>query len=291
MVRSEVGGLTMPELPEVETMRRGLEELVVGKQIEHVSVLWPRIVEMDSKQFESELVGQSIEQVMRRGKFLIFILTRDALISHLRMEGKYELTSIQEPITKHTHVVFDFTDGSSLRYMDVRKFGRMALVPNDEWTTYSGITKLGPEPTIETFDSDDFEKALKNYKKPIKSVLLEQKVVTGLGNIYADEVLFDSKIHPLQPANTLTDEETLRLHQSIIEILACAVEARGTTIRTYKNAFGENGTFQSFLKVYGQTGEMCPRCGTPIEKIKVAQRGTHFCPHCQVIVERNQVNK
>ncbi|MGY3750687.1 DNA-formamidopyrimidine glycosylase [Vagococcus acidifermentans] len=272
----------MPELPEVETVRKGLEQLVLQKKISEVSVYWPRIIDSPEVElFTHQLIGETIEQVNRRGKFLIFSLTHVDMVSHLRMEGKYEFHQNGDALAKHTHVVFRFDDGTELRYLDVRKFGRMTLLEKGAWPTHPGIRKLGPEPVSEQFHLAPFREGLKRSAKAVKPLLLEQKLVTGLGNIYVDEALFRSRIHPLQEASTLTKQETAVLHSEIIAVLAEAVAAGGTTIRTYQNALGEAGKFQVALSVYGQTGKPCPVCGTPIEKIKVAQRGTHYCPTCQ----------
>ncbi len=274
----------MPELPEVETVRKGLERLVVGKTIDAVTVLWPRIIELpEVPLFQAFLSGQEIIGVQRRGKFLILKLTDFDLVSHLRMEGKYEYfpsaqTAIQD---KHTHVIFQMQDGSQLQYRDVRKFGRMALVPKNQSSKYKGIQQLGPEPLSHDFDKIAFQEALKKKTMAIKPLLLNQKIVVGLGNIYVDESLWLASIHPERLASSLTERETSLLYESIIAVLGQAVEAGGTTIRTYANALGEAGTFQVSLQVYGQTGQPCTRCQTPIQKIKVAQRGTHFCPTCQ----------
>lgn len=274
----------MPELPEVETVRKGLERIVVGKTIDAVTVLWPRIIELpEVPLFQAFLSGQEIIGVQRRGKFLILKLTDFDLVSHLRMEGKYEYfpsaqTAIQD---KHTHVIFQMQDGSQLQYRDVRKFGRMALVPKNQSSKYKGIQQLGPEPLSHDFDKIAFQEALKKKTMAIKPLLLNQKIVVGLGNIYVDESLWLASIHPERLASSLTERETSLLYESIIAVLGQAVEAGGTTIRTYANALGEAGTFQVSLQVYGQTGQPCTRCQTPIQKIKVAQRGTHFCPTCQ----------
>lgn len=281
----------MPELPEVETVRKGLVRLVQDKTIAEVVVRWPRIIEFPTvDEFCQELVGQRIETITRRGKFLLFKLTDFDLISHLRMEGKYEYFSEKnnpQP-DKHTHVIFKFSDGSQLHYNDVRKFGRMTLVAKGQGMLYKGIQKLGPEPIIEEFLLGDFVEKLQSSSSLIKPLLLNQKVVAGLGNIYTDEALWLAKIHPQQPARTLNKTEIKRLHQAIIEVLAKAVKVGGTTIRTYKNALGEAGSFQMELNVYAKTAEPCPRCKSPIVKIKVAQRGTHFCPHCQKLKRRKQ---
>jgi formamidopyrimidine-DNA glycosylase len=188
---------------------------------------------------------------------------------------------MQDMLDKHTHVIFNFTDHSRLFYNDVRKFGRMVLVPKDESSQYKGIKQLGPEPQPDVFYLETFQEKLKRSAKAIKPLLLDQKLVTGLGNIYVDEALWEAQIHPETPANALNESETTRLYQAIIDVLARAVEAGGTTIRSYANALGEAGTFQVSLNAYGQTDLPCPRCQTPIVKTKVAQRGTHYCPTCQ----------
>ncbi|MFC4771674.1 DNA-formamidopyrimidine glycosylase [Enterococcus hermanniensis] len=272
----------MPELPEVETVRRGLVSLVKGKTIAKVDVYWPRIIEFPEVEiFSQQLVGETIETVERRGKYLIFEFTHYEMVSHLRMEGKYEFFKEATPLDKHSHVRFIFTDGTELVYHDVRKFGRMALLQKGTAKDYKGLAQLGPEPIDEDFDLNAFVKNLKKAKTMIKPLLLNQKIVAGLGNIYVDEVLWLAKIHPERPANTLKQKEVVALREAIIEVITKAKAAGGTTIRTYLNALGEAGHFQQELHVYGQTGNPCPRCGTPIIKIKVAQRGTHLCPHCQ----------
>ena len=216
----------------------------------------------------------------------MFYLTEDVLISHLRMEGKYELikpnpSGEMKPITKHTHVVFHLGSEAELRYLDVRKFGRMSLVRRGEEFEHKSLANLGPEPVREDFLFEEMQAFLKRRTKAIKSVLLDQQLVVGVGNIYADEILFHSKIHPMKPANQLTTKEQVRLHVAILHVLGEAVKHGGTTIRTYKNAFGEIGTYQDHLKMYGKKDELCVVCGTKIDKIKVAGRGTHFCPTCQ----------
>lgn len=273
----------MPELPEVETVRKGLEKLVLKATIESVEVYWDRIISgpIETAEFKRILMGEKIMEFDRRGKYIIIRFNQWALVSHLRMEGKYEVEESAAPLKKHTHVVFHLADGRDLRYLDVRKFGRMTLVPIGEEFTATGIRLLGPEPTVETFDEATFYKTLQTKKRAIKPLLLDQKIVAGLGNIYVDEALFLAKIHPLRTANSLQKIEVSKLHEAIIKVLGDAVEAGGTTIRTYQNALGEAGSFQVNLSVYGKKGLPCVRCGTPIEKIKVAQRGTHFCPMCQ----------
>lgn len=272
----------MPELPEVETVRRGLERLVVGKEISSVQVGVPKMIVTGAEEFIDYLPGQVIQSVGRRGKYLLFYLTDFVLISHLRMEGKYLLFPDAVPDNKHFHVFFKLTDGSTLVYQDVRKFGTMEIVQESDLESYFEKRKLGPGPTEADFALAPFRETLSKSKKPIKPFLLEQRLVVGLGNIYVDEVLWASHIHPNRSAMSLKKEETDRLHQEIIRTLQLGIEKGGSTIRTYRNALGMDGTMQDYLQVYGKTGEPCATCGTPIEKIKLGGRGTHFCPRCQV---------
>lgn len=273
----------MPELPEVESVRRGLERLLKGKQITEVIVFWERIIAepKEISEFKKDIQVQKIHSIDRRGKFLLFNLTDFVLISHLRMEGKYRLEKKDTPISKHTHVIFNLDSGEELRYLDVRKFGRMSLVSHEVVFKHPSLIKLGPEPIKEALTIETLGQELKKRKKAIKATLLDQSVIAGIGNIYADEILFDAKINPSRKTNTLSEAEIFRLTHSILNVIDKAVKAGGTTIRTYENAFGELGTYQTNLKVYGRTGLECVRCQTIIEKIKVAQRGTHFCPNCQ----------
>jgi len=281
----------LPELPEVENVRQGLDELIVGETVTNVEARWPRIIDSPpANQFSNRLSGQTVEKVSRRGKFLLFYFTDDVLISHLRMEGKYQLVKPAEKgqlprRTKHTHVIFHFTSGNELRYLDVRKFGRMNLVKKGEEFDHKSLKKLGPEPTPDAFKLGEMQELLTRRTKAIKGVLLDQKLVVGIGNIYADEILFDAKVHPVTPGNRLTEAEESRLHRSILTIIESAVEKGGTTIRSYKNAFGDVGMYQDQLQVYGKEDEECVNCGTMIEKIKVAGRGTHYCPVCQPLKE------
>lgn len=271
----------MPELPEVETVRRGLERLVVGKTIVSVDVRVPKMIKTEQDSFALDLVGQTIEAVRRRGKYLIFDLSRQILISHLRMEGKYLLFTGPVPENKHFHVFFGLDDESTLVYQDVRKFGTFELLAKSAEESYFTSKKIGPEPTPQDFKLAPFERAVLASHKLIKPLLLEQRLVAGLGNIYVDEVLWAAKVHPERPASSLKKTEIKRLHDETIRILQLGIEKGGSTIRTYRNALGEDGSMQDYLQVYGQAGQPCPRCGTAIVKIQVGGRGSHFCPKCQ----------
>lgn len=273
----------MPELPEVETVRRGLTRLVQGATIAHVEVRYPKMVTPDADVFTAELISRKIERIDRRGKYLLFRFSGDlTMVSHLRMEGKYDVQPEGSPVSKHTHVIFHLTDNRELRYTDTRKFGRMQLVPTGEETTLApSLGKLGPEPTAETLTLAYMVKIFGKSHKVVKPFLLDQTRIAGLGNIYADEVLWLSKINPLTPVDTLTPSQLSELRQNIIDEMALAIGGHGTTVHSFSTAFGEAGQFQNQLHVYGREGEPCERCGTELVKIKVAQRGTHFCPHCQ----------
>ncbi|QIZ10146.1 DNA-formamidopyrimidine glycosylase [Priestia megaterium] len=275
----------MPELPEVETVRKTLKKLVVNKTIKDISVFWPKIIKspLEVEQFVDALAGETIVDVGRRGKFLIIYTDHFALVSHLRMEGKYGLYPKEEPYDKHTHVLFHFTDGTELRYRDVRKFGTMHLYKKGDEFLTEPLIGLGPEPFSEEFTVEYLTKKVEKTNRKIKTALLDQKLFVGLGNIYVDEALFRAGIHPERIANTLNKNELALLHREIVATLSEAVKKGGSTIRSYVNSQGEIGMFQLELYAYGRKGEECKRCGTPLEKTTVGGRGTHYCPQCQKI--------
>ena len=275
----------MPELPEVETIRKTLKKLVVNKTIKDIKVFWPKIIKnpVEVEQFVDALIGETIVDVGRRGKFLIIYTGNFALVSHLRMEGKYGLYPKEDPFDKHTHVLFHFTDETELRYRDVRKFGTMHLYKKGDEFLTEPLIGLGPEPFSDEFTIEFLEKKLVKTNRKIKTALLDQKVFVGLGNIYVDEALFRAGIHPERLANTLNKNEITLLHREIVATLSEAVKKGGSTIRSYVNSQGEIGMFQLELYAYGRKGEECKRCGTPLEKTTVGGRGTHYCPHCQKV--------
>ncbi|MFT9337894.1 MAG: DNA-formamidopyrimidine glycosylase, partial [Lentilactobacillus hilgardii] len=246
--------------------------------------LYPKMINLSPEDFTNALKNQIIEKIDRRGKYLFIRINNGlTIVSHLRMEGKYDVEPEGTPLSKHTHIVFHLTDGRQLRYNDTRKFGRMNLVDTGHELTVAGLKTIGPEPTERDLTLDYMRKIFGKSKKLVKPFLLDQSNIAGLGNIYADEVLWLSKINPKQPVNTLSVAELKLLRKSIIDEIKKAIDGHGTTVHSYSNAYGEAGNFQNHLNVYGRQGEPCLRCGTPIEKIKLAQRGTHFCPNCQVI--------
>lgn len=273
----------MPELPEVETVRRTLSELIIGKRIKSVTVSLPRIIQRptDIKQFELELINQQIVEIGRRGKFLRIVMNDLVLVSHLRMEGRYGLYQSDEPVEKHTHVIFHFEDGTELRYKDVRQFGTMHLFAPGEEFTVNPLKKLGVEPLDPTFTFDVLKQLATSKQTKIKPFLLNQSYIVGLGNIYVDEALFRAGVHPEQITGKLEDEQLQRLYDAIVSTLNEAVNAGGSSIKSYVNGQGEMGMFQHLLKIYGRKDEPCIHCGAPVIKTVVGGRGTHFCAQCQ----------
>lgn len=268
----------MPELPEVETIRRTLKGHLIGRTIESMEVLYDSIIDGNTDDFTHHIVSQKITDIDRVGKYLIFILEKDAFISHLRMEGKYYIVNKDEPYTRHCHVIFHLDQNIDLRYYDTRKFGRMQLVDHDHYRNTLPLSKLGKEPF--DIDSKALYQVLKKSSRPIKEVLLDQSIILGIGNIYANEICFRMKINPLAPVNHLTLKRVKELVQISIDVLNEAIDQGGTTIHTF-NANGIDGLFQVRLNVHGKKGQPCPICQTPIEKIKVGGRGTYYCKKCQ----------
>jgi formamidopyrimidine-DNA glycosylase len=311
----------MPELPEVEFTARQLRTHVVGATMREVCVFWNRTIgHPDVEDFAAAIAGRRILAVRRRGKFLVIDLSGDLFLSiHRRMTGNLLLlapgwqidTSLQQQDvvvwntkgprfyreeqdngaiaaalaeeTGYCRVCFNFADGRRLLFTDPRKFGRIALWPcAQEEGFFAG---LGLEPLGQEFTVERFVHALASRKGGIKSVLLDQQVVAGLGNIYADEALFYAFIHPLRRAHTLTIGEIERLHEGIIVVLTRSIEYGGTTFSGYRDMWGEAGDNYNHVHVYQQDGKPCVRCGTPIERMVIAQRSAHYCPTCQQLIE------
>ncbi|AOT56257.1 bifunctional DNA-formamidopyrimidine glycosylase/DNA-(apurinic or apyrimidinic site) lyase [Weissella soli] len=274
----------MPELPEVETVRRGLMRLVAKRRIISTEVRWEKTVGMDPAAFDAELANRVIEQIDRRGKYLLFRLSGGlTMVSHLRMEGSYYTVPAGTEPGKHDLITFHLDGDVDLFYRDTRKFGRMKVVRDEAVMTVAGLATIGPEPTADALSLDYMVNEFQRSKMHIKPFLLNQSHIAGLGNIYVDETLWQSKIHPLQPANSLTTPKLTELRTNIIHEMQRAIKHHGTTVHSFTTAFGEAGEFQNELQVYGRQGQPCMRCGTPLEKTKVAQRGTTYCPHCQVL--------
>jgi formamidopyrimidine-DNA glycosylase len=274
----------MPELPEVETVRRSLLPVILHKPIESVEVHYERILQhITPQEFQARLTGLRFLDLTRRGKYLIFHLERELeLVAHLRMTGRliyYSDSAIAQ--AKHTSVIFGFGSAGDLRFEDVRKFATLDLVKIGEYEQIKGLAKLGVEPLAEEFTVQFLQEITVNRSATIKGILLDQSKIAGLGNIYADESLFLAKIHPERTGNSLQKKELKRLHQAIQKVLGLAIEGQGTTLRDYRTGFGQEGSFQNELQVYGKKGEKCPRCGVDLEHKKVAGRTSHYCPTCQ----------
>ena len=271
----------MPEIAEVETVRNVLKEKILHKEIKSVNILYDKIIESDLNEFKSVLVGNEFEDILRKGKWLIFALKNHYLLSHLRMEGKYFIKDSKEKIVKHEHIIISFVDGTDLRYHDTRKFGRMKLIKKSDLDKTTEIAKQGKEPMDKDLTSDYLLSKFKGKRLPIKTVLLDQEIISGLGNIYANEVLFASGINPLKKASVVTKEECERIITSSKKIIKKAIEMGGTTIKSYTSSLGVTGHYQDYLCVHKKEGLPCPKCGRPIKKIKIGGRSTYYCEVCQ----------
>ncbi len=271
----------MPEMPEVRVVRDTLKKSLVGKRIEKISVLYPRIIEGNMDEFIKKLEGQTFRDVRSIGKWLVFDLGEYSFLSHLRMEGKYFYEDSDAPIEKHTHVVFYLDGDKSLRYNDVRKFGRMELVKTDEINEAESIKKLGLEPDNSNLSSNYLIENFKSRNKPIKSVLLDQTIINGLGNIYANEVLFASRINPFREASSISKKEADAIIKNAREITTKSYEEGGCTIRSYTSSLGVIGHYQDYLFVHGKEGCPCKICGALIKKVKIDGRSAYYCENCQ----------
>ena len=269
----------MPELPEVETIKRELAPQLVGRRFVAVTVEWPRMVEFPSLEaFCQAIVGKIIEGVDRRGKYLILRLPNgEALILHLRMTGALLLQEAPATPEPRCRATFLLDNGLEMCFRDLRKLGRMWLVADENEV----IGKLGPEPLDADFTPEVLASRLSSRAAPIKAVLLDQEVVAGIGNLYADEALFAAGIHPLQPAKSLSREDVLKLHKAIRQVLEEGIARLGASVNTYRRPGGEQGNAHLYFKVARRGGQPCFVCSTPIKRISVRNRGTYFCPRCQ----------
>jgi formamidopyrimidine-DNA glycosylase len=274
---------TMPELPEVETVRSQLDPVLSGRRFERVEITDPRLVRpFEPADVERRLEGERVATVERRGKYLVFRFDSGrVLLIHLRMTGslRYAPAGMLEH-DPHRRAVVRLDDGSDVAYRDVRRFGTWVLLDRAESESYLA-TRLGAEPLTSSFTAASLGRRLSGRRAPVKAALLDQRAVAGLGNIYADEALWRARIHPLRPAGELTGPEVRRLHRAVRAALAHGVARQGATLRDYATPDGVAGSMQHEFKVYGRSGAPCERCGTPIEKIRAAGRGTWYCPRCQ----------
>jgi formamidopyrimidine-DNA glycosylase len=278
----------MPELPEVETVRRGLAPALEGRRFEHVEITDPRLTRPhDPLEVALELEGERVTKVDRRGKYLIVRFESGrALLIHLRMTGSLRHAKAEDhgleqlPADPHRHAVVTLDDGSDVAYRDVRRFGTWLLLEPSDVDTYID-TRVGKEPLEAAYKAKHLAEKLATRRAPIKAAILDQRTVAGVGNIYADEALWRAQVHPLTPANELTADEVKAVHKGIRASLQAGVRRQGSTLRDYQLPDGSSGSAQDRFKVYGRGGLPCERCGTPIDKIRVAGRGTWYCPNCQ----------
>ncbi|MGM0498579.1 MAG: DNA-formamidopyrimidine glycosylase [Bacillota bacterium] len=275
----------MPELPEVETVIKGLRPLVTDRVVTGVEIREKNMIaypKNDIEAFKNSLIGSKIEAINRRGKYIIIELdTAKNMVIHLRMTGKLLVKEVKEFRDKHTHVIFSLNDGQEIRFNNIRKFGRVYLIDKNHPEQAGGLADLGPEPLSDNLTVGDFKKLFNNRRALMKSLLLNQHFIAGIGNIYADEILFRAGVKPDRTADTLTEEEKEAIYYQMREILKKGIIYGGTSFSDYVNAFGEKGSFQEELRVHQRQGEKCYTCGKEIEKIKVSGRSTYFCPQCQ----------
>jgi formamidopyrimidine-DNA glycosylase len=266
----------MPELPEVETIARYLHSELVGRKIVSVRLLWARTLASPSAaEFEKNIVGQSFVEVGRRAKYLHLKLSTSSLFIHLRMSGDLRVKDGSDLSEKHDRLHLGLSDGRLLAFNDTRKFGRVWLVTDPEEV----IGGLGPEPLDSAFTPQMLYENLHQRHRQMKPLLLDQSFIAGLGNIYTDEALHFSQVHPLRLSDTISEQEAHKLFHAIQTVLQSGIEHNGASIDwAYRG-----GSFQNYFRVYGRAGQACPTCGTPVKRIVVGQRGTHFCPNCQVM--------
>ncbi|MFN3928377.1 MAG: bifunctional DNA-formamidopyrimidine glycosylase/DNA-(apurinic or apyrimidinic site) lyase [Thermoflexus sp.] len=267
----------MPELPEVETLVRELRPHLAGRRIEQVTLHWPGSVATPSpRMFIQRMKGRAIQEIRRRGKFLWFVLDEGAWLVHLKMTGRLFLLPAPEP-DPHARADFALDDGRILRFHDLRKFGRLY------WVADPGqiLRNLGPEPLDPQFRPQDLAQQIAGRRGRLKALLLDQSIIAGIGNIYADEALWRARLHPMRSAASLTEGEIQRLWKGIRDALLAGLRHHGTTIQWYRRSEGESGEHQRYLRVYGRAGRPCFRCGTPIVRQVLQGRSVYFCPSCQ----------
>lgn len=292
--------MPMPELPEVETVRVGLDRLLPGRIVHRVDFDWPKSFPNAPEDIKTFLINATVITVARRAKVLLIELSsKYSLVVHLKMTGQLVFRSdndqfgaghpnaslVGELPDKSTRVTLTFKDGSRLYFNDQRKFGWMRLLPTAEVVNLDFFQKVGPEPLAADFGWQQFmERLVRRKNSNIKAALLDQTVVAGIGNIYADESLWGAGIHPGSRVIMLSEEQIKRLYEELVMVLELAIEKGGSTDRNYVNAEGKSGSYLSFARVFRREGQECPRCGSEIAKTRVAGRGTHFCPNCQKII-------
>jgi formamidopyrimidine-DNA glycosylase len=289
----------MPELPEVETIVRGLNRTVIKKKITAVFSDWPKMIKQDSprgaagtvQRLKGKVKNAKFKRFWRRAKYVVGELDNSfSLVFHLRMTGhllyrpqdkKRYSKALLDPYNKYIHFRLTFSNGYELAFSDLRKFGTVELVKTSELEKFFQKKKLGPEPLTKLFTYSILKRILKGQKRPIKQVLMDQSLIAGIGNIYADEILFEAGIKPNRRTNRVTEKERRKIFQAIKKVLTKAVQLRGTSVSDFRDVRGEKGNFQKVLVVYRQTGKKCPKCGSKVKRVKIGQRSAHYCPRCQ----------
>ena len=271
----------MPELPEVETIKKELLENIKGKKITDVKIITPKVINYSPRKFVKIIKGTAVKDIQRRAKLLIINFTNSYnLLVHLKLTGQF---LYQGKISAATHIIFIFQDGSKLLYNDQRKFGYIKLLTDSELANLLAKADFGPEPLGKNFTLDAFKETLTRKKKSkIKPLLMNQKFIAGIGNVYAQEICFYAKVLPMKEVSSLSQKEIRNIYKGIKEILPRAIKYKGSSVDTYLDIYGKKGKFIPFLKVYGREGKQCLRCKkAKIKKITLAGRGTCFCPNCQ----------
>lgn len=273
----------MPELPEVETIRRTLTGKVEGRVITAVQLCLPRLIKWPAAdEFEAIIRGKSVVKLLRRGKYLLFYMDdRNVLVIHLRMTGRLYYVSGDTLLDSFVRIIFDLDNGDRLIYADTRTLGTLYLMPEDELWRIAGLASLGPEPLTPEFTEEYLKQMVSRKSGKIKAVLLDQKVIGGLGNIYVDECLALAGIHPERPALSLDGAEIAKLYTAINKVIEDGIVHGGTSFRDYRDGAGKKGSHQHHLHVYGRKAQPCRTCGTAIQRTEVGGRGTHYCPECQ----------
>lgn len=271
----------MPEIAEVRVVVHTLKKQLIGKKIKKVNILYSGIIAKDKDNFASILEGRTFTDINTCGKWIIFNLGDKSLLSHLRMEGKYFYVPSDEEYRKHEHIIFSLDNGMDLRYEDVRKFGKMEIVDTDKVYETDCIKKLGLEPESKDLTPNYLLDKFMSKSEPIKNALLDQSIINGLGNIYANEVLFESRINPNRESSSITKEEVKKIIDNSLKIVTKSYEMGGCTIRSYTSSLGVIGHYQDELKVQGREGKPCFICGSPIKRCKISGRSTFYCENCQ----------
>jgi formamidopyrimidine-DNA glycosylase len=271
----------VPELPEVETVVRDLRPHLVGRRLTSLRAGRRRLRRPWLRRWGKQLRGRRVETIDRRGKWVVLRLQGDLyLVFHLGMTGQLTVVPTRHPRANHTHLIFDLDSGQQLRFRDIRRFGSATLYPDEAaLRQFFEASGLGPEPF--DLEAGYWKKCLQRTRRALKVVLLDQRIVAGVGNIYADEALFEARLHPRRRGCDLTAAEADRLRKAVMAVLARAIQRRGSTIRNYVGGSGLRGQYQEEFRVYGRTGQPCRRCRAPIERLSLGGRSSHFCPACQ----------